>query len=750
MTHDVVAEQEIAAHVFVPLERTPQGSGRSAMAEVWGRFRALQKADDQVLASLPTEFPEDLPPLPPLGSPVLAAVQSADGLDQAVLRRNQDVLNLSLLLGAAPARSWVDLQVRMERILGTGAQDLLSTVLLQLGKVQAGGPDSLTDVSPRADDSGSSRTLRMLVPVGHDGRLSAWSWSTAGEPEMPAFVRYLMYMSLLRYQLAVYSELRDGWATSASPQALIRVPFATAAGYRELRDPLDQLRAMQRSVTAAADNAERALDAWRVQHGPGPSRTDVLDDDRTLVGWFVQALEDDIAHAEMGERHPAPDWGSAPDDATAEPSDNSAERVMRSRTSGWPTPVTKDGRPVRVLAVCDEWFPFNGGLSTLNRLLCGALARAGADVMSLVVECDADERNDARDLGVRLIEARRLGHTGREALMRRPSLPEGWQPDLIIGHGRVTGPAARTQAEDHFPGTRRLQVLHVEPDQVEWHRQPVPEGDVGSVVDERTRLEVDLCRGAWRTAVIGPRLEAALVRQRRVPGFQNLGAPLRLDPGFDTGLVVQGAPPPDTVPRILVMGRLKDHHVKGLDIACQAVGRAVPEGSRPGRWQLTVRGTKDGRSGELYTQVTKWVAERAVDVNVLPYAADPREIAQDVAGSALVLMPSRAEAFGLVGLEAVTAGVPVLVSSRSGLGMLLDATLPRTEAERMVIDVDAFPDRVQQDIHRWSRHIGSVLFYPTASFERAAWVRKHMADRVPWSQAAATMLACLRDTAGNV
>lgn len=128
--------------------------------------------------------------------------------------------------------------------------------------------------------------------------------------------------------------------------------------------------------------------------------------------------------------------------------------------------------------------------------------------------------------------------------MRRPRLPKGWEPDLVVGHGRVSGPAARTQAEDHFPGVKRLQILHVEPDQAEWHRTTHPDGDVGAVVDERTALEVDLCRGAWRTGVVGPRLESALVRQRWVPGFDDLGAPLRLDPGFDAVLTVQGAPPP--------------------------------------------------------------------------------------------------------------------------------------------------------------------------------------------------------------
>jgi glycosyltransferase involved in cell wall biosynthesis len=39
-------------------------------------------------------------------------------------------------------------------------------------------------------------------------------------------------------------------------------------------------------------------------------------------------------------------------------------------------------------------------------------------------------------------------------------------------------------------------------------------------------------------------------------------------------------------------------------------------------------------------------------------------------------MPSRHEGFGLVALEAISAGVPVLVSKESGLGRMLIECLP--------------------------------------------------------------------------
>ncbi|MFJ3305058.1 CATRA conflict system CASPASE/TPR repeat-associated protein [Streptomyces sp. NPDC086549] len=754
MTDYVVAEQEIAAHVFVPLDGTPSDTGRTTLAGVWDRFRRHQEAHTSVFQALPVEFPAGLPRAPLDGSLPLAAVQSADGLDQAVLRLDQDVLNVSLLLGAAPDRTWPDLERRVERIVGPVTSARVGAVTLLLGKAPVDGADVLRPASPRpAHDTDPVRRLRMLVPAGHDNRLGAWAWSADGGPEMPPFIRYLMHTSVLRYQLAVYGRLRGDWSTSTgtAPRALIRVPFATAAGYRELSDPVEQLHAMRRCVDAAWDNALQALGRWRDTHGAEVAGTEVLDDDRALAAWFTRTLEDTVVHAELGLRQPAPPDTTAPRDTTApDPRDLAA---ADTREEPGPSEHAEDDAPecneddeddedVRVLAVADEWFPANGGLSTLNRLLCAALARAGADVTVLVVTSDEEERADARDLGVRLLDTGRPGHSGREALMRRPPLPAGWVPDLIIGHGRVSGSAARAQAEDHFPGVKRLQVLHVEPEQAEWNRAARPEGDVGALVDERTTLELELCRGAWRTVAIGPRLWATLIERRRVPGFGDLGPPLRIDPGFDAGPTAQGPPPSGTVPRILILGRLKDETIKGLDIACRAVGRAVPEQSRPGRWQLVVRGAQDGQSAELHARASDWVNESAVDVSVLPYIADPRRIAQEVAGAALVLMPSRAEAFGLVGLEAVIAGVPVLVSGRSGLGMLLHATLPAEEAERVVIRVDAGRNRIEQDVDRWARVISSVMYDLPGAFVRAGDLRKRMADRMPWSTAADRVLRC--------
>ncbi len=118
---------------------------------------------------------------------------------------------------------------------------------------------------------------------------------------------------------------------------------------------------------------------------------------------------------------------------------------------------------------------------------------------------------------------------------------------------------------------------------------------------------------------------------------------------------------------------------------------------------------------------------------------------EDVARASLVLMPSRAEAFGLVGLEAIAAGVPVLVSGRSGLGvLLLDQGLP--VAGQAVVDVAATARDFEADVRSWEKSIHAVMRNLPTAFRDAAELRHEMAARCSWATAASTVLDCVRSS----
>jgi glycosyltransferase involved in cell wall biosynthesis len=390
----------------------------------------------------------------------------------------------------------------------------------------------------------------------------------------------------------------------------------------------------------------------------------------------------------------------------------------------------------RVLAVATEWSSAHGGLSTFNRQLCCALAAAQARVACVVLAATAADRADAAACGVSLVEAQRsLGFSETYALARKPPLPQDFVPNVVIGHGRVTGPSAKILTEDVFSAAKRLHVVHMAPDEIEWHKLDRGD-DAGVRAEERTELELQLGRTADHTIAVGPRLHRRLLND--LHPF-DVPAPLRLDPGFDVQSLDRDAEVPSGLWRVLLFGRTEDASLKGLDLAARAVGRAVDRsGMTDDDIEFVVRGAPVGSSAALRDQIRTWSGLRSLAVVVRPYTTDVERLSADLRRASLVLMPSRSEGFGLVGVESIVAGRPTLVSASSGLGALLREVLAPEAARRMVVGMSGDDDEITD---RWARQIEAVLRDRESAFRRAGEVRGRLATVKTWADAALALLS---------
>lgn len=386
----------------------------------------------------------------------------------------------------------------------------------------------------------------------------------------------------------------------------------------------------------------------------------------------------------------------------------------------------RSSRKLRILAVATEWLSGHGGLSTFNRELCLAMARAGHEVYCYVPAAREDERKHSRQHGVNLVVAPGPGEE-RERLHRKPPLPGGVVPDVIIGHGRVTGSAALSLM-DYFPKSRRVHFLHMAPEQIEWFKDHADGKGAMQKTDERKRMEVDLAKSAQLVAAVGPRLQREFARLLHPHGCKVH----TFIPGL--GNVAQVDPPQGEDFQILLLGRAEDLTLKGLDIAARAVAQASR--SLKKRLILVVRGVPADKEDGLRDYLYRIAGSRNFNLLPRPYSPDEREIQVDIQQSSLVLMPSRSEGFGLVGLEAISAGVPILLSKESGLAELIGG-LSKEMADCHVVPT---PEELERAAPVWSRRIDFILRDRKAAFDRVRELRALLMRENSWDSSVERLL----------
>lgn len=402
-----------------------------------------------------------------------------------------------------------------------------------------------------------------------------------------------------------------------------------------------------------------------------------------------------------------------------------------------PPPTKRESGKQRILLVADEWGSGRGGISTVNRELAIALAAAGVEAAVLVPYASDEDVKSASEVAVALVTPARIpGLSEREALLLRPVFADnGWEPDVIIGHGRILGPYAAAQ-QQFFPQARRVHFVHTDAEQLEAAKETPGGRSNMTSADIRRSLERELARSADLVVGVGPLLTETIRDELIGPGPQP--RVICLVPGLRATFDVTVAHPP-IKNRVVIVGRADDFHSKGIDIAAEALLRIVDgwPSSKPYVPVLVIRGVPDETASAVKAQLDEILEER-VTYHLRPYSDSEAEVTQDLAQARVVLMPSRHEGFGLAAYEAIASGVPVLISSESGLAQFLrDSgidTLPSS-----ILTTRNSSTRLATD--GWADAIQQVIDEAVLARAQASELRRSIASVVSWEQSAATLLA---------
>ena len=318
-------------------------------------------------------------------------------------------------------------------------------------------------------------------------------------------------------------------------------------------------------------------------------------------------------------------------------------------------------RKLRVTLLSSEWRSTKGGLSTINRELAIQLAKHPSVEVSVYLPlCSEEDKQVARDNNVRLIKAREM--PGLEPNFWLSCLPEDHAVDCVIGHGAVLGRQVQFIKRTH-PYCKWIQVVHTAPEELGMYKEYEERISKG---EKKHQVEVELCKLADQVVAVGPKLAEAFSGYLRPCGKDQ--DVLNLTPGiFSEFADVKQASQELGSFSVLVFGRgdSEDFQLKGYDIAAQAITEL-----KDMTYKLVFVGATSGEEEKVADVLLKQGIDRS-QLKVRRFNDSREKLADLFCEVDLAVMPSRTEGFGLAALEALSAGLPVLVSGNSGFGEAL-------------------------------------------------------------------------------
>ena len=313
-------------------------------------------------------------------------------------------------------------------------------------------------------------------------------------------------------------------------------------------------------------------------------------------------------------------------------------------------------RKLRITLLNIEWkTSSNGELTTINRELAIQMAKhPNVEVSVFLPQCSEEDKKDADSYNVTLIEAVEL--SGFEPGLWLASVPEGHAMDCVIGHGVALGRQIQLiKRNPNYNHCKWIQVVHTAPEEIGMYKN-ISEGQ------QMQQTEIELCKMADQVVTIGPKLTDAYKRQLREQDVLNLTPSI-----FTEFSDVQQASDERRKFCVLVTesGDSEDFDVKGYGIAAKAIAELKDKS-----YQLKFASKQRGKEDELADKLLQCGIGH--DQLIICSFDENRETLANLFSEVdIAILPSKTEGFGLSALEAISAGLPVLVSGNTGIAEAL-------------------------------------------------------------------------------
>ncbi|XP_019617594.1 PREDICTED: uncharacterized protein LOC109464924 [Branchiostoma belcheri] len=389
------------------------------------------------------------------------------------------------------------------------------------------------------------------------------------------------------------------------------------------------------------------------------------------------------------------------------------------------------GRRPLVLLLNDEYGTSKGGISTVNRQMGCFLASKGAKVLCTVLNATQQDKEDADEDGIQLVFPERFKRDLRKEELswltfdhqtRYPDLPS--HVDFIVGHVHVTSHAAR-RIKERFPDAKVIQVTHVMPEDTSQYKDDEKvlkiEEEIGNILDDLRHADVIFSVGPLMYDYYRHQTKQLTLKHHELlPKPSDIFIDMKLKPPVDTKTKV-----------VLSIGRVKGvERLKGVDLSAETMGMVINKLPHT-KWRLRGIRRDDFQASRSIIEAN---TRNIVFFTPLEYATQ-EELCEDMGKADVVLMPSRAEPFGLIGLEAIAAGVPVVISNKSGLAEFLKKQDP--EFDRTIVKIDEDGDKAAQTL---ADRVIDILQDGRREFQAAQSLKQKLLDSEYWAASHSKLL----------
>ena len=366
-------------------------------------------------------------------------------------------------------------------------------------------------------------------------------------------------------------------------------------------------------------------------------------------------------------------------------------------------------RKLRVTLLSTEWKASKyEDFTTINRELAIEMAKyPNLEVSVFLLGCSEEDKKDADSYNVKLIKAVKL--KGFEPVDWLTSVPKGHAMDCVIGHGVALGRQIQLiKRNPNYSHCKWIQVVHTAPEEIGMYKS-ISEGQ------QMQQTEIELCEMADQVVTIGPKLTDAYKHQLRKQDVFNLTPSV-----FTEFSDVQQASDEGRRFCVLVIesGDSEDFDVKGYDTAAKAIAELKDKS-----YQLKFASKQKGKEDELKHKLLQSGIGRN-QLSICSLDEDRETLAYLFSVVDIAVFPSKSKVFGLSALKAISAGVPVLVNSASGIAEALKEV---PFGSQCIVD--------SEDPADWAREIKAVRDRKrNLRLEEATILRKNYLQKFSWKE----------------